>query len=103
MEMGRFFGSASGPKKHKHEDGPADGPARVVKPRDWGPAPDQAMKGFQMEAFAVPGRAQPKPTASEDKIAELNRELQKAEARHKQELEKAHRKAEADAKAAEQR
>lgn len=87
-------------KKKKGEEGPADGPGRVVKPGDWGAVADTAMKGFQMEAFAVPGRVQPKASPAEEKIVELTRAQQRAEAAHKQETEKAARKAEADAKAA---
>jgi flagellar assembly protein FliH len=88
-------------KKKALPEGPADGPARVVKPGDWGPAPDVAMRGFQMEAFAVPGRTPPKANPVEDKLADMKRAQQRSDSAHKQELEKAARKAEADIKAAE--
>jgi flagellar assembly protein FliH len=82
---------------------PADGPARVVKPGDWGAVPgDLSMKGFQMAAFSVPGRIQPKANSNpaEEKIAELTREQRRLEAQHKQEMEKAARQADEAAKAA---
>ncbi len=73
----------------KDAEGPPDGPARVLKPGDWGPAPDLAMKNFQMESFLVPGRVQPKQEPADLKITELNREIKKAQDAVKQALVKA--------------
>ena len=82
---------------------PADGPARVVKPGDWGAVRDAGMKGFPMAAFSMPGRAHPKPTEAEAEIADLNRAARKAEESHKQALRKAVRDGEAAAQAAQAR
>lgn len=84
--MDRFTSSA---KKPSLPDSPADGPARVMKGRDWGAVADAGMKGFQMEAIAMPGRAQPKPTVEQSRIAQLETSLRKAEDAHKAALAKA--------------
>jgi flagellar biosynthesis/type III secretory pathway protein FliH len=61
------------------------------------------MKGFEMAAFSVPGRAQPKPNPADVKLAELAREARKTADLHKQTLEKAAREAAAEAAAAQAR
>jgi flagellar assembly protein FliH len=95
----RFGINAGGLRRDKQEL-PADGPARVVKPGDWGAVADAGMKGFPMTAFSMPGRAQPKPNPAEVKIAELAKEARKADEAHKQALQKALGDGEAAAKAA---
>src|SRR4051812_26506191 len=87
-------------KGKKKADDPPDGPARVVKSGDWGAVTDPALKGFQMESFSVPGRAQPKPTPAEDKLAEAAREKRRVETAHKQEMDKAARQADESLRAA---
>jgi flagellar assembly protein FliH len=81
--------------KGKDKEAPADGPARVVKSGDWGAVPDQGMKGFQMTAFSMPGRAAPKPNPMDVKLAELDREARKTAELHKKALEKSARDGEA--------
>jgi flagellar biosynthesis/type III secretory pathway protein FliH len=78
-----------------------DGPARVVKPGDWGAVPDAGLKGFTMAAFSVPGRAAPKPDPAELRLQEAEKRLRKAEEAHKEALARAGREAEARAAAAE--
>jgi flagellar biosynthesis/type III secretory pathway protein FliH len=85
------------------QEAPPDGPARVVKQGDWGAVADTGMKGFPMTAFSMPGRAMPKPSESDIKVEEMNRQARKAEQAHKQALEKAVRAGEDAAKAAEAR
>jgi flagellar biosynthesis/type III secretory pathway protein FliH len=97
------FGINPAGLRGKDKEAPADGPARVVKPGDWGAVPDQAMKGFQMAAFSMPGRAQPKPNPMETKLAELARDARKAEDAHKLALQKVVHDGEAAAKAAQAR
>lgn len=80
------------------DEGPADGPARVVKGSDWGGVADAGMTGFRMEAIAMPGRAMPKPTPEQERIARLEKDMRKAEDAHKAALAKA--KAEGEAAAA---
>lgn len=87
------FGKIKGDEAH-------DGPARVVKPGDWGAVPDGAMKGFSLESFAMPGRAQPKPESGEQKLNDLEKKLIKLEASHKVALEKVVQAGEASALAA---
>jgi flagellar biosynthesis/type III secretory pathway protein FliH len=94
MQTGGLFG-------RDKKEAPPDGPARVVKPGDWGAVADAGMKGFQMAAFSVPGRAQPKPTDSELKIQDLARSARNAEEAHKKALQKAVADGEAAARAAE--
>lgn len=86
--------------KGKDKEAPADGPARVVKSGDWGAVPDQGMKGFQMTAFSMPGRTQPKPNPMDVKLAELDREARKTAELHKKALERAAREAESAVQAA---
>ncbi len=86
--------------KGKGKDAPADGPARVVKQGDWGAVPDQAMKGFPMTAFNVPGRAQAKPNPQDVMLAEMAREAKRTAEAHKKALDKAARDAEGAVKAA---
>jgi flagellar biosynthesis/type III secretory pathway protein FliH len=93
MQTGGLFG-------REKKESPPDGPARVVKPGDWGAVADAGMKGFQMTAFNMPGRAQPKPTDSELKIQDLTRSARKAEEGHKKALQKAVSDGEAAAQAA---
>lgn len=99
----RFGMQANGLPGRDKRDVPADGPARVVKPGDWGAVPDAGMKGFPMAAFSMPGRAQPKLPESEIKIAELNKEIGRAAAAHKQALAKAVKDGETAAQAAQAR
>src|SRR3954471_14116483 len=88
-------------KKGKGEDkAPADGPARVVKSGDWGGVPDQSMKGFAMESFAVPGRVQHKANAAEARILEMAKEARKAEDAHKKALQKSAQDSQASVQAA---
>ena len=77
-----------------------DGPARVVKPGDWGAVAEPGLKGFAMASFSVPGRVQPKPDPAETRLAELQRKLARAEASHKEALRKAAAEAEEQARAA---
>jgi flagellar biosynthesis/type III secretory pathway protein FliH len=82
------------------QDGPADGPARVMKGGDWGAVAEAGMRGFQMEALAMPGRPAPKPTPEQTRSSQLEKELRTAEDAHKAALAKAKTEAEAAAKAA---
>lgn len=92
------------PKGIKGADQPApDGPARVVKPGDWGAVAEAPLKGFTLNAFAVPGRAAPKPDPAETRIAELEKKLRKAEEAHQAALARAAREADEKAAAAERR
>lgn len=76
----------------KPGDPPApDGPARVVKPGDWGAVSDMALKGFTMAAFSVPGRIPPKPDPAEARLADMARQLRKAGEAHREALAKAAR------------
>jgi flagellar biosynthesis/type III secretory pathway protein FliH len=77
-----------------------DGPARVVKPGDWGAVAEPGLKGFAMASFSVPGRVQPKPDPAEARLAELQRKLVQAESAHKEALRKAAAEAEEKARAA---
>lgn len=91
------------PRKGKSMKSPAegapDGPARVVKPGDWGAVADGGMKGFTMNAFSVPGRALPKPDPAETRLADLEKKIRRAEEAHKEALRKAAK--EADGRVAE--
>ena len=87
--------------KKAGEAGPPDGPARVVKPGDWGAVPETAMKGFPMSAFSVPGRAAPKPLPAETKLAELTQQLRRAEEAHRKAIAKSRMDGEQAARAAE--
>lgn len=78
-----------------------DGPARVVKPGDWGAVSDASMKGFTMSAFSVPGRAAPKPEPAELRVQEAEKRMKRAEEAHKEALAKASREADARVAAAE--
>lgn len=78
-----------------------DGPARVVKPGDWGAVSEAAMKGFTLSAFSVPGRAAPKPDPAELRVQDMEKRLRQAEAAHQEALMKASRESEARAAAAE--
>lgn len=82
------------------QDGPADGPARVMKGGDWNAVAEAGMRGFQMEALAMPGRPAPKPTPEQTRSSQLEAELRKAEEAHKAALAKAKAESEAAAKAA---
>jgi flagellar assembly protein FliH len=82
---------------------PPDGPARVMKPGDWGAVADTGMKGFPMAAFSMPGRAMPKPSESEIKLEEMSRQSRKTEQAHKQALQKAVSEGERAAQAAQAR
>ncbi|MDB5104765.1 MAG: hypothetical protein JWP91_2454 [Fibrobacteres bacterium] len=97
MTIGR---SQAGGLQGKDKEAPADGPARVMKQTDWGAVPDQGMKGFPMAAFSVPGRAQPKPSATDVKIAEMERAARKSDAAHKLALEQSARDGETASRAA---
>lgn len=99
----RFGMQAGGLSGRDKQDAPADGPARVMKPGDWGAVADTGMKGFPMTAFSMPGRAMPKPSESEIKVEELGRQARKADQAHKQALEKAVRAGEEAASAAQAR
>jgi flagellar biosynthesis/type III secretory pathway protein FliH len=82
------------------EPGPADGPARVMKGSDWGAVAEAGLRGFQMEALAMPGRTAPKPTPEQTRSAQLEKELRKSEADRKAALAKAKADGEASALAA---
>jgi flagellar biosynthesis/type III secretory pathway protein FliH len=84
-------------------EAPADGPARVMKGSDWGAVAETGMKGFQMDAIAMPGRAMPKPTPEQAKSAQLEKELRKAEDTHKAAIAKAKAEGEAATVAAKAR
>src|SRR5690606_2243313 len=94
------FGTAGGLRGKDKKESPADGPARVVKPGDWGPVADSGMKGFPMAAFSVPGRAQPKPSPLETRLQDMAREARRKEDAHKQALAKAVAEGEEAARAA---
>lgn len=97
--MGRS--GQSGRERPKGPASPApDGPARVVKPGDWGAVAEPGLKGFAMASFSVPGRVQPKPDPAEVRLAGLQRELARAEAAHREALRKAAAEAEEKARAA---
>ncbi len=83
----------------KSEEAP-DGPARVVKPGDWGAVPDSSLKDFPLVAFNMPGRIAPKQDSQEKKLAELAKEARKEEVLHKQALKKIQQDGEAAAMAA---
>ncbi len=85
------------------DDGPVDGPARVVKGADWGPVAETGMKGFQMDAIAMPGRAAPKPTPEQSRVAQLEKDLRRSEETGKSALAKAKAEGEAAAHAAQAR
>jgi flagellar biosynthesis/type III secretory pathway protein FliH len=87
-------------RKTPAAEGPADGPARVMKGGDWGAVAETAMRGFQMDALAMPGRPLPKPSAEQSRVHALEREARKAEEAHKQALQKAKGEGEAAANAA---
>ena len=97
------FGMGAKGLRGRGDEGPADGPARVVKGADWGAVAETAMKGFQMDSLAMPGRAAPKPTAEQSQVAKLEKELRKAEDNHKSALQKAKADGEAAAHAAQAR
>jgi flagellar biosynthesis/type III secretory pathway protein FliH len=82
------------------EPGPADGPARVMKGSDWGAVAEAGLRGFQMEALAMPGRTAPKPTAEQTRSVKLEKELRNSEAERKASLAKAKAEGEAAALAA---
>lgn len=96
----RFGMQAGGLRGKDKRETPADGPARVVKPGDWGAVAESGMKGFQMAAISVPGRTPPKPSEADLRAAESARETRKAEEAHKQALAKAVADGEAAARAA---
>jgi len=77
----KTFGKIKGDEAH-------DGPARVVKPGDWNAVPDGSMKGFSLESFSIPGRAQPKVETSEQKIIDLEKKIAKLQVEHKALIEK---------------
>lgn len=83
-----------------NDPGPADGPARVMKGSDWGGVAEAGLRGFQMEALAMPGRTAPKPTPEQTRSSQLERELRKSEAERKDALAKAKAEGEAAALAA---
>lgn len=85
----RFGMQAGGLRGKDKQDAPADGPARVVKPGDWGAVADTGMRGFQMAAISVPGRTQPKPSEAEQRASEVAKESRKAEEAHRLALAKA--------------
>ena len=74
--------------KHVKKDEAPDGPARVVKPGDWGAVPDGSLKDFPLIAFNMPGRVAPKPDSNEKKLAEMAKEARKEDDLHKQALKK---------------
>lgn len=86
-----------------NEPGPADGPARVMKGSDWGAVAEAGLRGFQMEALAMPGRAAPKPTPEQTRSVQLEKELRNSEAERKASLAKAKAEGEAAASAAQAR
>ncbi len=90
-------------KGNPKQDGPADGPARVMKGGDWGAVAESGMRGFPMEALAMPGRIAPKPTPEQTRSSLLEKELRKAEDAHKAALAKAKAESEAAMKAAQAR
>lgn len=90
------------PRKAGEAD-PADGPARVMKGSDWGPVAETALRGFQMEAIAMPGRPAPKPTPEQSKSAQLEKEIRKLQDAHKAALAKAKADGEAAALSAQAR
>lgn len=103
-------GRAAVTQDHRKAPGPKgpeqpapDGPARVVKPGDWGAVSDGALRGFTLSAFAVPGRAAPKPDPAESRVAELERKLKRAEEAHREALQRAAQEGEARAAAAERK
>jgi flagellar biosynthesis/type III secretory pathway protein FliH len=71
-----------------------------MKGGDWGPVAETGLRGFAMEALAMPGRPAPKPTPEQTKAAQLEKELRRAEEAHKAALAKAKAEAEAAAQAA---
>jgi flagellar biosynthesis/type III secretory pathway protein FliH len=74
-------------KRVKKDEVP-DGPARVVKPGDWGAVPDGSLKDFPLIAFNMPGRVAPKLDSNEKKLAEMAKEARKEDDLHKQALKK---------------
>jgi flagellar biosynthesis/type III secretory pathway protein FliH len=66
-----------------------DGPARVVKPKDWGAVQDVSLKDFSLSAFDMPGRVVQKPDAQALRIAEMTKEAKDAAVTHKRMLDKA--------------
>jgi flagellar assembly protein FliH len=90
------------PKKPGEAD-PADGPARVMKGSDWGAVAETALRGFQMEAIAMPGRPAPKPTPEQSKSAQLEKEIRRLQDAHKAALAKAKAEGESAALAAQAR
>jgi flagellar biosynthesis/type III secretory pathway protein FliH len=74
-----------------------------MKGSDWGAVAEGAMKGFQMESIAMPGRAAPKPTPEQTRSAQLEKDLKRAEEAHKSALAKAKAEGEAAAQAAQAR
>src|SRR4051812_8847131 len=90
-------------KGNPKQDGPADGPARVMKGGDWGAVAESGMRGFPMEALAMPGRIAPKPTPEQTRSSQLEKELRKAEDAHKAAIAKAKAESEAAVKAAQAR
>lgn len=91
--------------KAKGADQPApDGPARVVKGGDWGAVSENAgLKGFTMAAFSMPGRAAPKPEPAEVKLAEMAKQMRKAEEAHREALRRAARESDDRAMVSERR
>lgn len=87
-------------KRDPKQDGPADGPARVMKSGDWGAVAESGMRGFQMEALAMPGRIAPKPTPEQTRSSQLEKEIRKTEEAHKAVLAKAKADSEAAVQAA---
>ncbi len=90
---------ATGGSRTKGEEAP-DGPARVVKPGDWGAVADSSLKDFPLVAFNMPGRVAPKQDSQEKKLAELSKEARKEDVLHKQALKKLQQEGEAAAIAA---
>jgi flagellar assembly protein FliH len=85
------------------QEGPADGPARVMKGSDWGAVAETGMRGFPMEHLAMPGRAAPKPTPEQARSVQLEKDIRKAAEAHKAALAQAKAEGEAEAKAAQAR
>lgn len=83
-----------------NDPAPADGPARVMKGGDWGAVAEAALRGFRMEALSMPGRPAPKPTPEQSRIAQLEKDLRRAEEAHKAAMSKAKSDAEAAAREA---
>jgi flagellar biosynthesis/type III secretory pathway protein FliH len=75
-------------KKPKDESAP-DGPARVVKSKDWGAVPDGSMKDFSLSAFSMPGRAVPPPDPHEVQLAQMAKDALKVMEANKRALKKA--------------